>query len=524
MQTRRQIMAALMAVATAQAAINVFEREALPGPAPGTCQQITEGNAQLTLCLKAVKEAGDDSTLVEGFFMNTGSVPLCNVKVEARGAGNAKNIWPDWASTETSDMVFTPGQTSNVGALVVKEGAVVADAAMTAPKKVKAAAPVVAAPVAVADGNKVAALKPKAPLAAAPKAAKPDAATTPVADAAPVAPVADAAPVAPVADATPVAPVADADAAPAMDATVAPTPKKAGTKKAAQEKVIAKNPLYATGPVTIGVASFEACDGTAKLNDKTSRVKTLDIKDVKEPVPAPQDNNQQQQDQNQQQQQQQQGNKLIEIVEDPIMQGPAPATCHYFKEGKAEMVMCVREVTAAGDDVKLVDGFFYNNGTVPLCNIMLEATGAKAGNIQAIWPDWAAGKGKEEMIFQAGQVSDTGATITGAATNPSIMVTGFKACDSMDALGKNTPAVTIALADVKVPEKPKAAKAPKTAAAPAVADVAAPAVADATAAAPATTDVEVPAQDDPMVAPKKTMKKPKAVVATPATTTPNLRA
>lgn len=107
-----------MAVTTAQAAINVYEREALPGPAPGTCQVITEGNSQLTLCVKEVKPAGDDTTLVEGFFYNSGKTNLCNVKVEARGAGEVRNVWPDWATTPNAtdeEMVFSVGQVSNAG-------------------------------------------------------------------------------------------------------------------------------------------------------------------------------------------------------------------------------------------------------------------------------------------------------------------------------------------------------------------------------------------------------------------------
>jgi len=114
--SRRLTAAALLAMTGAQAAVNVFERKPSAGPAPGDCQIFTEGQAELTLCLKDAKAAGDEVSVVNGLIYNSGKVDLCDIKLEARGtAGTIQNIWPDWATGGAADFTFTPGQESDVG-------------------------------------------------------------------------------------------------------------------------------------------------------------------------------------------------------------------------------------------------------------------------------------------------------------------------------------------------------------------------------------------------------------------------
>ena len=120
MQLRRATMAALLAVQTVQAAINVYERPAAQGPAPGTCQCIKEGEAEMYLCIKKVEKTGGDRQVVEGFIKNSGKKALCDIRVEPRGVeGTVENFWPDWVVADPAPgeeaMKLNGGQESDLG-------------------------------------------------------------------------------------------------------------------------------------------------------------------------------------------------------------------------------------------------------------------------------------------------------------------------------------------------------------------------------------------------------------------------
>jgi len=103
-------------------------------------------------------------------------------------------------------------------------------------------------------------------------------------------------------------------------------------------------------------------------------------------------------------------NKMIEIVEDEITNGPAPGECFYYHEGTAEVLLCTKTSEAAGDRVKLVSGFLFNNGTTDLCGIKLQPAGVEPTAVQSVWPDWVADEaaGKDPFIFGARQTVDIG--------------------------------------------------------------------------------------------------------------------
>jgi len=120
MQLRRATAAALLAVQVAQAAINVYERPAAPGPAPGTCQIIKEGEAELYLCIKKVEKTAGDRQVVEGFIKNGGKKPLCDIKVQPVGVtGTVESFWPDWVVADAAPGDEPPkligGQESDLG-------------------------------------------------------------------------------------------------------------------------------------------------------------------------------------------------------------------------------------------------------------------------------------------------------------------------------------------------------------------------------------------------------------------------
>jgi len=192
---------------------------------------------------------------------------------------------------------------------------------------------------------------------------------------------------------------------------------------------------------TIGAVSFEVCGGGDKMDPENTRLTVVKINEVKfpqgtgiaepdQPVKKGKDNNNN--NNNQQQQQPKQvakpaakkipqdgnkmlvvdGDKMIEVVKEPIVAGPAPGECQYFHQGTAELVYCTEKVEAAGDKQKLVQGILLNNGTTDLCGVQVAAAGADPEGVN-IWPDYFANPqaAQEPFILQSKAKVDVGACL-----------------------------------------------------------------------------------------------------------------
>ena len=246
------------------------------------------------------------------------------------------------------------------------------------------------------------------------------------------------------------------------------------------------------GVPTIGAVSFKVCDGTDAMNPETTKLKVKKISEVKHKsgggekggkggagkkggkkggpdaaAPGAADGGDggaaapaeaplapaQEEGKPAPPAPPAQPNKMIEIVEDEIVAGPAPGECHYYKEGTAEVILCTKESEAAGDRVKLISGFLFNNGTTDLCDIKLEPAGVEATAVQSVWPDWVAdaAAGKDPFIFGSHQTVDIGMTAGAAAgEQPSIILSSFKVCGGTDELKKDTIAYTVPLDSIQL--------------------------------------------------------------------------
>jgi len=115
---RSTLAAALLAATACHAQINTYERPAAPGPAPGTCQYIKEGEAEMYLCLKKAQNTGGNRQVVEGAIYNSGKKALCNIKLKPVGVqGTIENFWPTWSVSEgePEEATIPPDQVADLG-------------------------------------------------------------------------------------------------------------------------------------------------------------------------------------------------------------------------------------------------------------------------------------------------------------------------------------------------------------------------------------------------------------------------
>jgi len=64
------------------------------------------------------------------------------------------------------------------------------------------------------------------------------------------------------------------------------------------------------------------------------------------------------------------GDKIVEMVEQPLTAGPTVGNCHQYAEGETGVTLCIQ---SAEDGV--VHGFLFNSGTKDICNLKLELSG-----------------------------------------------------------------------------------------------------------------------------------------------------
>jgi len=241
---------------------------------------------------------------------------------------------------------------------------------------------------------------------------------------------------------------------------------------------------------TIGLVGFTACKTGEKYSEATSTLRYVNAANIKvpekpvaEPAPAQGNNNNEKKNEAPKEEKKPaQRSLIVEMVEQPLVAGPAVGECHQYVEGDSGLTLCLQSAEEG-----VVHGFLYNSGTKDICNLKLETTGAAKGAVKDFWPDWAVAAPKEEMIFAAGQRTDTGFTLPDGADakGSSILVASYDICGTKEGLKKDSKATTVPLAEVKgipaqapaeVAEKP--AKKPVAAAAPV--DVEEPAQADGT--------------------------------------------
>jgi len=65
------------------------------------------------------------------------------------------------------------------------------------------------------------------------------------------------------------------------------------------------------------------------------------------------------------------GDKIVEVVEQPLTAGPTVGNCLQYAEGESGVTLCIQ---SAEDGV--VHGFLFNSGSKDLCKVKLEVTGA----------------------------------------------------------------------------------------------------------------------------------------------------
>lgn len=78
-------------------------------PASGT------NTAQATLCIESILHGGSDVVQVNGLLLNTGTAPLCTVRLAAEQDAQYSSMWPRWASQGHSKDNFMPGDAIAVG-------------------------------------------------------------------------------------------------------------------------------------------------------------------------------------------------------------------------------------------------------------------------------------------------------------------------------------------------------------------------------------------------------------------------
>lgn len=127
---------------TATAAAGALGLEKRPPIEPGKCGVYRKGAAELSLCIDSVVEYGGDVqqvrrpargwghreladasdsplacfTQVNAFLVNTGSVPVCDLKLKPVTSGRVYSFWPDWAEKASYEVYFTPKQVTAAGA------------------------------------------------------------------------------------------------------------------------------------------------------------------------------------------------------------------------------------------------------------------------------------------------------------------------------------------------------------------------------------------------------------------------
>jgi len=391
--TARRLTAAALLAMTTQGAVNVFERKPSAGPAPGDCQIFAEGATELTLCLKKQAADGGDVAVLNGVLFNSGKEDICNVKVEARGtAGTIQNIWPDWATGEGEAMVFTAGQQSDLGMTVEGAGATLPTIGLVGFESCKGDAKYSEETSTLRYVSIDNVKFPNKPVEEAPKAG---------------------------------------NAAPAQQNNN----NNNNNQQQQQQNQQPKQDQQAEQPKK-AEENKPAAPAQNNNNNQQEQKKAEPVNGVVDHTkPAAKASVEVV------------GDKIVEIVEQPLTAGPAVGECHEYTEGESGVTLCIQSAEGG-----VVHGFLFNQGKADLCNLKLETTGVKAP--KDFWPDWAVAAPKEEMIFAPGQKTDTGFTLADGAdaTGASIIVTGYDICGTKAGLKKDSKAKTVAIAEVKVPE------------------------------------------------------------------------
>lgn len=87
-----------------------------------------------------------------------------------------------------------------------------------------------------------------------------------------------------------------------------------------------------------------------------------------------------------------------------------PGQCGVYTRGEAEVAICVDSVVEFGADIKQMNGFLVNYGSVGVCDLIVQPVVPQGAVLASFWPDWAVNN-LDEIYLEPGLTTAVGTSV-----------------------------------------------------------------------------------------------------------------